>query len=158
MDMAPKDNWTGIFNPGERVRLRFINAAAMTIFNIRIPGLPMTVVQADGLDVKPVETDEFQMGVAETYDVIIKPKDQAYTLMCESIERGGFVRATIAPRVGMEAEVPALRERPKLTMKGHGRDGYGRDGSRRNGPYPSRTGNGSRPFTNGSCRDGTLYA
>ncbi|MDG1707987.1 MAG: copper resistance system multicopper oxidase, partial [Emcibacteraceae bacterium] len=117
---GPKDNWTGIFNPGERVRLRFINAAAMTIFNVRIPELPMTVVQADGLDVKPVETDEFQIGVAETYDVIIEPKDQAYTLMCESIERAGYARATLTPRLGMEAPVPELRERPKLAMKDMG--------------------------------------
>jgi len=118
---GPNDNWTGIFNPGEKVRLRIINAAAMTIFNVRITGLPMTVVQADGLNVKPFETDEFQMGVAETYDVIANPtEDKAYTMMCESIERSGYVRATLAPRTGMTAEVPALRERPKLTMKDMG--------------------------------------
>tara|TARA_R110002096_G_scaffold416576_2_gene619366 strand:- start:190093 stop:191958 length:1866 start_codon:yes stop_codon:yes gene_type:complete len=117
---GPTDNWTGIFEPGERIRLRIINSSAMTIFKVRIPGLPMTVVQADGLDVKPIETDEFQMGVAETYDVIIEPKNRAYTFMCESIERAGFSRATFAPRTGMTAEVPALRERPKLTMKDMG--------------------------------------
>ncbi len=117
---GPEDNWTGLFNPGEKIRLRIINASAMTIFNVRIPGLPMTVVQADGLDVKPVETDEFQMGVAETYDVIVEPDNRAYTFMCESIERAGYVRATLAPRAGMTADVPALRERPKLTMKDMG--------------------------------------
>lgn len=119
---GPNDNWTGLFTPGEKVRLRIINASAMTIFNVRIPGLPMTVVQADGLNVKPIETDEFQMGVAETYDVIIEPKDMAYTLMCESIERSGYARATFAPRAGMVAVVPPLRERPKLTMKDMGMD------------------------------------
>lgn len=114
---APGDNWTGLFNPGERVRLRIINASAMTIFNVRLPGLPMTVVQADGLNVRPVETDEFQIGVAETYDVIVSPReDRAYTLMAETIDRSGFARATLAPRPGMEAPIPPLRDRPTLTM------------------------------------------
>lgn len=120
---GPNDNWTGLFNPGERVRLRFINASAMTFFNVRIPGLPMTVVQADGLDVQPVETDEFQIGVAETYDVVVTPRnDQAYTLMCETIDRSGYARATLAPRLGMVAPVPALRPRPTLTMRDMGMD------------------------------------
>jgi CopA family copper-resistance protein len=82
---GPKDNWTGLFSPGERVRLRFINAGAMTIFNVRIPGLPMIVVQADGQDIRPVETDEFQIANAETFDVIVQPRaDRAYTIMAES--------------------------------------------------------------------------
>ena len=115
---GPSDNWTGLFNPGERVRLRFVNASAMSIFNIRIPGLPMTVVQADGLNVEPVETDEFQIGTAETYDVVVQPKaKQAYTLMAESNDRSGFARATLTPQLGLIAAVPALRKRPTLTMK-----------------------------------------
>ena len=114
---APGDNWTGLFTPGERVRLRIINASAMTIFNLRIPGLAMSVVQADGLNVAPVETDELQIGVAETYDVVIRPEDKAYTLFAETIDRSGFARATLSPRAGMTAEVPALRARPVLTMK-----------------------------------------
>ncbi|EED36615.1 copper-resistance protein, CopA family [Luminiphilus syltensis NOR5-1B] len=114
---GPKDNWTGLFKPGERVRLRFINASAMSIFNVRIPGLPLSVVQADGLPVVPVETDEFQIGVAETFDVIVKPDDRAYTLMAESNDRYGYARATLAPREGMVAPVPELRSRPTLTMK-----------------------------------------
>ncbi|MCR9259462.1 MAG: copper resistance system multicopper oxidase [Pseudomonadaceae bacterium] len=115
---SPLENWTGLFKPGERVRLRFINAAAMSIFNVRIPGLPMTVVQADGLNVRPVETDEFQIGVAETYDVIVQPEArQAYTLMAESNDRSGFARATLTPELGMVAPVPDLRPRPTLTMK-----------------------------------------
>lgn len=114
---GPEDNWTGLFEPGERVRLRIINASAMTIFNVRIPGLPMTVVQSDGLDVQPVETDEFQIGVAETYDVVVRPDgDRAYTLMAETIDRSGYARATLTPRLGLTAPVPPLRERPTLTM------------------------------------------
>jgi CopA family copper-resistance protein len=120
---GPKENWTGLFRPGERVRLRFINASAMSIFNIRIPGLPMTVVQADGQHVRPIETDEFQISVAETYDVIVTPGDQAYTLVAESIDRSGMGRATLAPSLGMVAPVPALRPRPTLSMKDMGMGG-----------------------------------
>ena len=121
---GPQENWTGLFRPGERVRLRFINAATMTIFNIRIPGLPMTVVSADGLNVRPVTVDEFQIGNAETYDVIIQPtEDKAFTLVAESIERSGMARATFAPRLGMTAPVPPLRPRPTLTMKDMGMGG-----------------------------------
>ncbi len=114
---APGSNWTGLFNPGERVRLRFINAAAMTYFNVRIPGLPMTVVQADGQNVQPVMVDEFQMGVAETYDVIVEPQEEsAYTLFAESMDRSGYARGTLAISKGLEAPTPELRERPILTM------------------------------------------
>ena len=114
---GPGDNWTGLFNPGERIRLRIINASAMSIFNVRIPGLPMRVIHADGLPVQPVETDEFQIGVAETFDVIVAPEDRAYTLVAESNDRYGFARATLTPRLGLSAEVPPLRPRPTLTMK-----------------------------------------
>ncbi|MFC3713069.1 copper resistance system multicopper oxidase [Sphingoaurantiacus capsulatus] len=118
---GPAENWTGLFKPGERVRLRFINASAMTIFNVRIPGLPMTIVQADGTHVRPVETDEFQISVAETYDAIVTPTaDQAYTLMAEAIDRSGYVRGTLAPQLGMTAAVPVLRERPTLSMRDMG--------------------------------------
>ena len=114
-------NWTGLFTPGERVRLRIINASAMTNFNIRIPGLPMTVVAADGQNVQPVETDEFQIAIAETYDVIVQPSaDQAYGFIAEAIDRSGQVRATLAPRLGMIAPIPVIRERPLLTMKDMG--------------------------------------
>ncbi|WP_120252481.1 copper resistance system multicopper oxidase [Sphingobium sp. YG1] len=120
---GPRDNWTALFTPGERVRLRFINASAMTTFNVRIPGLPLTVVQADGQNVRPVMVEEFQIGVAETYDVIVTPPDdRAYTLVGEAIDRSGMARATLAPRAGMTAEVPPLRERPLATMKDMGMD------------------------------------
>lgn len=120
---GPRDNWTALFTPGERVRLRVINASAMTTFNVRIPGLPLTVVQADGQNVRPVKVDEFQIGVAETYDVIVTPPDdRAYTLVGESIDRSGMARATLAPRAGMTAQVPPLRARPLATMKDMGMD------------------------------------
>ncbi|EIZ81225.1 Copper-resistance protein CopA [Novosphingobium sp. Rr 2-17] len=122
------ENWTGLFVPGERVRLRIINASAMTNFNVRLPGLPMSVVQCDGQHVQPVETDEFQIGIAETYDVIVEPTDaNAYGLIAEAIDRSGLVRATLAPKIGMIAPIPALRKRPLLTMKDMGMDMSGMD-------------------------------
>ena len=121
---GPRDNWTALFRPGERVRLRFINASAMTTFNVRIPGLPMTIVAADGLNVRPVEIDEFQFGPAETYDAIVTPtEDRAFTLVGESVDRSGMARATLAPREGMTAPVPPLRPRPIATMKDMGMGG-----------------------------------
>ena len=120
---ATSDNWTAIFNTGEHIRLRIINASAMTIFNFRIPGLPMTVVAADGLNVQPVETDEFQIGVAETYDVIVAPtRARAFALVAESIDRSGQVVATLAPEAGPVATAPLLRERPTLTHRDMGMD------------------------------------
>ncbi|MGK6320897.1 copper resistance system multicopper oxidase [Sphingomonas sp. DT-204] len=125
---GPRDNWTGLFKPGERVRLRFVNASAMTIFNVRIPGLRMTVVQADGQNVRPVQVDELQITVAETYDVVVTPADErAYTLVAEAADRSGMARATLAPRPGMTAEVPPLRKRPIATMKDMGMDMSGMD-------------------------------
>lgn len=115
--MGPDQNWTGLFEKGERIRLRFINSSAMTFFDVRIPGLKMTVVQADGNDVLPVPVDEFRIAVAETYDVIVRPReDKAYTIFAESMGRTAYARGTLAPREGMEAEVPELREPPLLTM------------------------------------------
>ncbi|HAI29325.1 MAG TPA: copper oxidase, partial [Thalassospira sp.] len=121
---SPEQNWTGLFKPDERVRLRFINASAMTYFDVRIPGLEMTVVQADGNNVQPVRVDEFRISVAETYDVIVQPKEEkAYQIMAESMGRSGFAFATLAPREGMVAEMPELRtEPPVLTMADMGMD------------------------------------
>jgi CopA family copper-resistance protein len=145
---GPRDNWTALFTPGERVRLRFINAAAQTNFNVRIPGLAMTVVQADGQNVRPVATDEFQIAVAETYDVIVTPEDRAYTLVGEAIDRSGLARATLAPRAGMSAPVPPLRPRPTLTMKDMGMGDMHGGGSKnptaRRGLDPSAEQNQSR--------------
>ena len=122
------ENWTGIFQPGERVRLRIINASAMTNFNVRLPGLSMTVVQSDGQHVQPVETDEFQIGIAETFDVLVQPTEaKSYGLIAEAIDRSGLVRGSLAPRIGMAAPVPDLRQRPLLTMKDMGMDMAGMD-------------------------------
>ena len=114
---GPEQNWTGLFEPGERIRLRFINSSAMTYFDIRIPGLEMTVVQADGNNVQPVNVDEFRIGVAETYDVIVRIRDEkAYTIFAESMGRSGYARGTLAPEHGMTADVPEMRDAPLLTM------------------------------------------
>ncbi len=128
--LHPAGNWTGLFQAGERVRLRFINGSAMSYFNVRIPGLPMTVIAADGQNVQPVETDEFQFGVAETYDVIVEPKgDAAYTIMAEAMDRSGFAAGTLATQPGERAQIPSLRERPLLSMVDMGMDmsGMGMD-------------------------------
>ena len=120
----PRANWTALFQPGERVRLRIINASAMTIFDVRIPGLAMSVVQTDGYDVHPVEVDQFRIGVAETYDVIVTPKaEQAYTLFAQAQDRSGYARATLAPRMGMAAAVPPMDPRPVRTMTDMGMAG-----------------------------------
>ena len=114
---APAANWTGLFQRGEKVRLRFINGSAMSFFDVRIPGLKMTVVAADGQDVEPVTVDEFRIAVAETYDVIVEPKDdRAYTVFAASMDRTGYARGTLAPRPGMQAEVPDMDPRARLAM------------------------------------------
>jgi CopA family copper-resistance protein len=114
---TPAGNWTGLFRPGERVRLRFINGSANSFFDVRIPGLKMSVIASDGQDVEPVAVDEFRIAAAETYDVTIEPQDdRAYTIFAQSIDRSGYARGTLAPRVGMEAEVPPLDPVPMLTM------------------------------------------
>ena len=113
---APNGNWTGMFRPGEKVRLRFINGSASTIFDVRIPGLKMTVIAADGQDVDPVTVDEFRISVAETYDVLVEPDDGAYTVFAQSIDRTGYARGTLAPREGMIAAVPAMDARVWLPM------------------------------------------
>ncbi|BBD79196.1 multicopper oxidase [Aerosticca soli] len=114
---TPNGNWTGLFRPGEKVRLRFINGSSMTYFDVRIPGLKMTVIAADGQDVEPVPVDEFRIGVAEIYDVLVEPQeDRAYTVFAQSIDRTGYARGTLAPRLGMQAEVPAMDPRSRLAM------------------------------------------
>jgi CopA family copper-resistance protein len=164
---GPGQNWTGLFKPGERVRLRFINSSAMTYFDIRIPGLKMTVVQADGNNVLPVTVDEFRIAVAETYDVIVRPEeDKAFTVFAESMGRTAFARGTLAPRQGMEGEIPALRQDPLLTMADmgmahgemqgmdHSQMGSGvhtmADGSKMPGMDHSQMGSGTHTMANGS--------
>jgi CopA family copper-resistance protein len=122
----PGANWTGIFRPRERVRLRFINASSMTIFDVRIPGLPMSVVQADGNDVEPVSVDEFRISVAEVYDVIVQPPDaSAYTVFAQAEDRTGYARGTLAPRYGLRAPIPPMDPRPMRTMADMGMSMHG---------------------------------
>lgn len=121
--VTPAGNWTGLFRPGEKVRLRFINAAAMTFFDVRIPGLKMTVVAADGQYVQPVVVDEFRFGSGETYDVIVEPGEApAYTIFAQNMDRSGYARATLAQQAGLAAAVPALDPRPLLTDADMGMD------------------------------------
>lgn len=123
---TPAGNWTALFDNGEKVRLRIVNAAAMTYFDLRIPGLKMTVVAADGQPVHPVTVDEIRLAVAETYDVIVEPSsDTAYTIFAQAMDRSGYARATLAPRIGMSAEVPALDPVPTLTMADMGMIDHG---------------------------------
>ncbi|APQ05677.1 copper resistance system multicopper oxidase [Pseudomonas alliivorans] len=120
---APNMNWTGLFRPGEKLRLRFINGSAMTYFDIRIPGLKMTVVASDGLYVNPVEVDELRIAVAETFDVIVEPTAEAYTVFAQSMDRTGYARGTLAVREGLVAQVPPLDPRPLVTMDDMGMGG-----------------------------------
>ena len=123
--VTPADGWLGLFERGERVKLRFVNAAAMTFFDVRIPGLKMTVVAADGQYVEPVSVDEFRIGVAETYDVLVEPHDdRAYTIFAQAIDRSGYARGTLAPDASLNADVPELDPAPILS---HGDMGMAMD-------------------------------
>ncbi|MEE9681752.1 copper resistance system multicopper oxidase [Pseudomonas moraviensis] len=120
---APDDNFTWLFRPGEKLRLRLINGSAMTYFDVRIPGLKLTVVAADGLHIKPVSVDELRIAVAETYDVIVEPDAEAYTLFAQAMDRTGYARGTLATRAGMSAAVPTLDPRPLVSMDDMGMGG-----------------------------------
>lgn len=113
---APGANWTALFKPGERVRLRCINGSGNTFYDLRIPGLKLTVVQMDGQDVEPATVDEFRFGPGQTCDVLVQPKDDAYTIYAQSMDRTGFARGTLAVRQGLSAPVPALDPVQWLTM------------------------------------------
>ena len=118
---TPAGNWTGTFAKGERVRLRLINGSAMSMFDLRIPDLKLTVVAADGQDIEPVTVDELRIAAAEVYDVLVEPQDdRAYTIFAQSIDRSGYARATLAPRAGMQAPIPPLEPRPILAMSDMG--------------------------------------
>jgi CopA family copper-resistance protein len=127
---TPARNWTGLFTPGERVRLRLINGSSMSFFDVRIPGLKLTVVATDGQDVEPVTVDELRIGTAEVYDVIVTPADAAYTIFAQSMDRSGYARGTLAPRAGMTAEVPAMDAPALLTMSDMGMSHAGMDHSK----------------------------
>jgi CopA family copper-resistance protein len=136
--VTPSGNWTGLFTPGERVRLRFINGSAMTYFDVRIPGLKMTVVAADGLRVHPVTIDEFRIATAETFDVIVEPSGQeAFTIFAQAMDRTAYAAGTLAVRDGLRAPVPALEPRPLLSMADMGHSGHSREpGSGNREPDP----------------------
>jgi CopA family copper-resistance protein len=120
---TPDEGWVGLFKRGEKVRLRFINSSAMTIFDVRIPGLKMTVVASDGQNIEPVTIDEFRIGVAETYDVVVEPSDDsAYTVFAQSIDRSGFTRGTLTPDIGLRSSVPEMDVAPTLGHRDMGMD------------------------------------
>ncbi len=126
---APAGNWTGLFRSGEKVLLRFINGSAMTYFDVRIPGLKMTVVAADGQYIHPVSVDEFRIAVAETFDVIVEPSGQdAFTLFAQDMGRTGYACGTLATRAGLQAPIPASDPRPLLTMGDMGHDMHSHGG------------------------------
>jgi len=114
--MTPRGNWTGLFSPGETVRLRFISSGTQSFFDVRIPGLKMTVVHVDGQDIDPVTVDEFRCGPAETYDVLVTPQDEAYTIFAQSMDRTGYARGTLSSRPGLVAPVPELEQPQWLAM------------------------------------------
>ena len=149
---APAGNWTGLFAPGERVRLRFINGSAMSYFDVRIPGLRMTVVAADGQPVHPVTVDELRIALAETFDVVVDPAGRdSYTIFAQAMDRSGYARGTLAVRAGLEAPVPALDRRSILTMADMGHAHGGHDASARRpaaaapGPHEAHAVAGSGP-------------
>ena len=145
----PAANWTALFRPGERVRLRFINGSAMTIFDVRIPDLAMTVIQADGNDVEPVTVDQFRISVAETYDVIVQPRgERAFTIFAEAEDRGGFARGTLAPRPGLSAPVPTMDPRPLRTMTDMGMSGMNHGAMEHGSMSGMEAGQGAMPGMN----------
>lgn len=134
---TPEQNWTGVFKPNEKVRLRFINASAMSFYDVRIPNLKMTVVSADGQPVKPVTVDEFRIGTAETYDVIVEPQAAHYQIEAESIDRSGFAVGSLRSEfhsATSNLQLPAARPRALLTMQdmGHATEHSGDDHSKMN--------------------------
>ena len=139
---APEDSLEYLFSPGERVRLRIINGSAMSFFNIRIPGVRMSVVQADGKNVRPIEVDEFQIGTAETYDIVVEPTAEAHTIVAEAMDRSGMAVATLTSRSGARAPVPSLRDPVLLTMTdmGHGGMDHSGGGHSNMGHAPSTGG------------------
>ena len=113
---TPMANWRGLFKVGEKLRLRFINGSSNSFFDVRIPELKLTVVQADGQNVEPVTVDEFRFGPGETYDVIVEPKNDAYTIFAQSMDRSGYAKGTLSSSPNIDAPVPALDPVEWLTM------------------------------------------
>lgn len=114
---TPNGNWTGVFNKGEKIRLRFINGAGGSFYDVRIPGIKMTVVQTDGVDIEPIDVDEFRFGPGETYDVIVQPIDNAHTIFAQSMDRTGFARGTLSTAIGLSAPIPTVDKPEPLSME-----------------------------------------
>lgn len=150
---APESNWTALFRPGDRVRLRFINAGAATYFDLRIPGLQMTVVSVDGQHVQPVTVDEIRIAIAETYDVIVEPKEgNSYTIFAEAMDRSGFASGTLATGMGMSAPLPPRRERVVATMADMGMgDMAGMTGMKGGADMPGMGGGAEMPGMDGGA-------
>ncbi len=141
---TPAGNWTGLFRPGERIRLRFINGAGNTFYDVRIPGLKLVVVQADGVNVEPVTVDEFRFGPGQTCDVVVQPRDDAYTVFAQSMERTGYARGTLAVRAGLTAPVPEPDPVEWLTMADMMGEMHGMHGM--HGMHKISHGHGSMPM------------
>lgn len=124
----PASCYTVLFKDQQKIRLRFINSAAMTFFDVCIPGLKMRVVSADGNNIHPVEVDEFRIGVAETYDVIVEPKpDQAYSIFAQSIDRSGYAVGTLTYDEKITAPIPDMDPLPILSHADMGMNMQGMD-------------------------------
>lgn len=120
----PATGFKALFKNGEKIRLRFINSAAMTFFDVRIPGLKMTVVAADGNNIQPVTIDEFRIGVAETYDVIVEPEvNKAYSIFAQSIDRSGYALGALTFDEKVIAQTPQMDAFPILTHADMGMGG-----------------------------------
>ena len=145
-------NWTGLFRSGEKIRLRFINASAMTFFDVRIPGLKLRVVAADGQYVHPVSVDEFRIAPAETYDIIVEPSGQdAFTIFAQDMGRTGYVSGTLAVREGLRAPVPDVDSRPLLTMDDMGHGGMGHGGTDHSAHGGGKSGAAPSKLMEGGC-------
>ncbi len=151
----PAANWTGLFRRGERVRLRFINGSSMTYFDVRIPGLKMSVIAADGSNIEPVSVDEFRIAVAETYDVIVTPIDDAYTIFAQAMDRSGYARATLAVRQGLAAAVPPLDPVFSRTMTDMGMSMGGMPGMAGSAKRDGYAGGRKKPGMQGGNMGGT---
>lgn len=152
---GPESNWTGLFKHGQTLRLRIVNASAASYFDFRIPGLSMTVIQADGQNVEPVTVDEIRVATAETYDVLVTPKgDDAYTVFAETMDRSGFARGTLATEQGLVASVPSQRVRPLLSMKHMGMGGMATMAGMSMGGEAPDSGKGMKPMNGISEGDG----
>jgi CopA family copper-resistance protein len=144
---TPKEGWEGLFKPGERVRLRFINGSAMTFFDVRIPGLKMQVISSDGQYVRPVSgIDEIRIGVAETYDVIVQPAAGAYTIFAQAIDRSGYARGTLTSRAGQRAAIPPFDAMPVLSHADMGMGGMDMNMGDMAGMDHSAMGHGSSSY------------